>query len=220
MGGTSALADLPAERVELSDAGLVLACRQGDECAWEVLVRRYQRLVYSVPRRAGLAEDLAADVHQQVFASLLEHLDGIEQPERIGAWLVTTARRETWRVGRRQAAERASRAADPNGAGPSGPSGVCTAMLEIADGHPPADEVLVRLEDPQRVRTAMATLDEPCRELLTLLYYRPDPLPYKDVAAQLGRPVGSIGPTRARCLEKLRRALDRLEPAGIEAGVY
>ncbi len=90
--------------IEPSDESLLLACRSGDAMAWETLLRRYQRLVYSVPRRAGLGNDLAADVFQQVFAKLVEQVERIEQPARIGAWLVTTARRESWRVSRQEAA--------------------------------------------------------------------------------------------------------------------
>lgn len=83
-----------------TDEELVRACREGDESAWEAVVRRYQRLVYSVPRQAGLAEDAAADVFQKVFAGLFEHLDDLSQPERLSAWLVTLAMRETLRTAR------------------------------------------------------------------------------------------------------------------------
>lgn len=189
-----------------SDADLVLACRRGDEAAWELLVRRYQRLVYSIPRRAGLGEDLAAEVFQQVFVILVERLERIEQPERIGAWLATTARRETGRVGRAEAAARAATA----GAG-AGARDDAAAPLELPDDAPLADEVLLRLEEQHRVRAAVASLDERCRVLLTLLFYRREPPPYSEVAATLGTPEGSIGPTRARCLQKLRQVLERLE---------
>src|SRR6185369_17971886 len=88
----------PGESMNLSDEALVLACRRGDETAWEALIERFQRLIYSIPRRAGLDEDAAADVFQNIFANLVERLDRIEQPDRIHAWLVTTAKRETWRA--------------------------------------------------------------------------------------------------------------------------
>jgi RNA polymerase sigma factor (sigma-70 family) len=70
------------------------ACRRGDEAAWEALVERYQRLIYTIPRRAGLDKDQAAEVFQEVFTTLFEKLETIEQPERLQAWLVTTARRK------------------------------------------------------------------------------------------------------------------------------
>ncbi|MDQ3820006.1 MAG: sigma-70 family RNA polymerase sigma factor, partial [Acidobacteriota bacterium] len=81
--------------MERSDRDLVQACRRGDETAWEALVLRYQRLIYTIPRRAGLNEDLAAEVFQEVFATLFEKLDEIESPDRLKAWMVTTAKRKT-----------------------------------------------------------------------------------------------------------------------------
>src|SRR5215210_1787560 len=84
--------------MERTDEQLLLACRRGEEAAWEALVTRYQRLIFTVARRAGLDEDLAAEVFQDVFATLLENIDSIEQPSRLHAWLVTTARRKTWRL--------------------------------------------------------------------------------------------------------------------------
>jgi RNA polymerase sigma factor (sigma-70 family) len=182
---------------EQTDEALIAACRRGDAAAWEALIARYQRLVYSIPRRAGLDEDGAADVFQQVFATLLEHLDRIEHPERIAGWLATTARRETWRVSRQERA-RVARAGGEDGA---------ELAATLPDGDPLPDEVLLQLEERHRVHLAVATLDERCRALLTLLFLRPEPPPYAEIAATLGVPEGSIGPTRARCLQKLRRLL-------------
>src|SRR5262245_48265924 len=82
----------------ISDAQLIAACRRGDESSWECLINRYQRLIYAIPRKAGLEDDQAADVFQEVFATLFQKLDDIDEPERLHAWLVTTARRKTWRV--------------------------------------------------------------------------------------------------------------------------
>ncbi|MDQ3702549.1 MAG: sigma-70 family RNA polymerase sigma factor [Chloroflexota bacterium] len=188
--------------IEPSDESLLLACRSGDAMAWETLLRRYQRLVYSVPRRAGLGNDLAAEVFQQVFAKLVEQVERIEQPARIGAWLVTTARRESWRVSRQEAAARAATA---------GSSVSHESLLDLPDDAPLAEEVLVRLEEQHRVRTAVAALDDRCRTLLTHLFFRPEAPPYAEIAAAMGWPEGSIGPTRARCLQKLRRVLERQE---------
>src|SRR5262249_43696447 len=84
--------------MEQSDGALVRACRTGDQAAWEALVRRYQRLVQAIPLRAGLDQDAAADVFQEVFAALVQRLDHIDDPDRLGAWIVTTARRITWRT--------------------------------------------------------------------------------------------------------------------------
>src|ERR1051325_9101416 len=88
--------------MNLTDEALVSACRRGDDSAWGTLITRYQRLIYSIPRRAGLDEFASAEVFQNVFASLVQRLDQIEHPDRIHAWLVTTSRRETWRLVRKQ----------------------------------------------------------------------------------------------------------------------
>src|SRR4030095_15571393 len=81
-----------------SDLQLVLACRRGDQLAWERLIQRYQRLIYAIPLRAGLDEDHAAEIFPDVFTSLLQNLNDIEEPEKLQAWLVTTARRKTLRT--------------------------------------------------------------------------------------------------------------------------
>src|SRR5215212_953884 len=81
-----------------SDLQLVLDCRRGDQLAWEKLIQRYQRLIYTIPLRAGLDKDQAAEIFQDVFTTLFQKLNDIEEPERLQAWLVTTARRKTWRT--------------------------------------------------------------------------------------------------------------------------
>lgn len=176
-----------------SDESLLMACRQGDESAWEALVERYQRLVFSIPLRAGLSSQAAADVFQTVFATLIEQIERIEQPERLGAWLVTTARRETWRVSRKE------RVADH--------ATIDDELLFLSDEQLLPDEVLLRLESQHEVRAAVNLLDQRCRTLIMLLFYRPEPAPYDEIAAILQTTEGGIGPTRARCLQKLRRLL-------------
>jgi RNA polymerase sigma factor (sigma-70 family) len=186
--------------MELSDEALVLACRRGDAGAWEALIQRYQRLIYAIPRRSGLNDDQVADVFQHVFAMLLENLDSIQQPARVGAWLATTARRESWRLGRHESGVTTS--AD-NEDDPDAGALLDTTLLP--------DELLLRLEMQHQVRVAIAALDERCRRLLTLLFYQSEPLAYAEIATALGLPEGSIGPTRARCLKKLRGLLGDIE---------
>jgi RNA polymerase sigma factor (sigma-70 family) len=183
--------------MEASDTHLFLACRRGDESAWEALVNRYQRLVYAIPRRAGLDEDQAAEVFQDVFAILVEKLEEIEQPERLQAWLVTTAKRRTWRVILKA----------KNSAVSMDDDALEKEMDNLTDQSALPDEVLLQLEEQQTIRTAVAALDERCRKLLTMLFYSDVPPPYAEIAAQTGTSEGSIGPTRARCLEKLLRLL-------------
>src|ERR687890_835146 len=144
---------------ELKGGGeqLLAACRRGDEGAWEALVLRYQRLIYAIPRRAGLDEDAAAEIFQDVFTTLLESIETIEQPSRLQAWLVTTAKRKTWR-----------------GVGPARPLRSLSAeegeavgeMYALADEGVPPDEALARLEEQHLVRAALSDLDGRCRTLL------------------------------------------------------
>ena len=182
--------------MELSDKQLLLQCRRGDEAAWEALVRRYQRLIYAIPQRAGLDPDSAGEVFQEVFTTLLQKLDQIEQPERLHAWLVTTARRKTWRaiLQQRGGTQRPVGGDDPE------PD---DELMSLPDNSPLPDEMLAKLEDQHRIRRALGNLDERCRRLLTLLYYEADQPSYAAIAAELGTSEGSIGPTRARCLKKL-----------------
>ena len=188
--------------MEDSDLQLVLACRRGDQLAWEKLIRRYQRLIYAIPRRAGLDEDQAAEIFQDVFTTLFQKLDDIHEPERLQAWLVTTARRKTLRtiskMHLRPGAGAAANADDPK---------------HEAEGIPAEaplpDEQLVILEEQHRVRMALSSLDPRCRKLLQMLFYRQEPASYAEIAAALGIPEGSIGPTRARCLDKLLRLLEK-----------
>jgi RNA polymerase sigma factor (sigma-70 family) len=184
--------------MEPSDEALVLACRSGDASAWERLVDRYQRLVYSIARHAGLDREQSADVFQRVFARLVEHLGQIEQPALIGAWLATTARHEAWRFSRR---ERMARLGSLDSADLAEP---------LADKSLLPEALMLRLEEQHQVRSAVGALDERCRNLLVLLFYRSDSPAYAEIATALGMSEGSIGPTRARCLQKLRRILDDL----------
>ena len=185
---------------ERNDGALLVACRQGDASAWESLVNRYQRLIYAIPRRAGLDDDQCADVFQRTFALLVEHLERIDQPERVRAWLVTTARREAQRM--RQKAARTQPF-------PTAEDEETTEAAETAlpDTAPLPDAAILQLEEQHLVRTALAQLDERCRQLLALLFYRAAPASYEEITAAVGLPAGSIGPTRARCLQKLGRLL-------------
>jgi RNA polymerase sigma factor (sigma-70 family) len=185
--------------MEDSDLQLVLACRRGDQLAWETLIRRYQRLIYTIPLRAGLDEDHAAEIFQDVFTTLFEKLNDIEQPEKLQAWLVTTTRRKTLHeVSKARVRQQSQVNTDesPNVA------------TSIRDEAPLPDEQLLMLEEQHRIRTAVSSLDERCKTLLEMLFYVAEPPSYADVAAFLGIPEGSIGPTRARCLAKLLRMLN------------
>ena len=186
--------------MEDSDLQLVLACRRGDQAAWEKLILRYQRLIYAIPLRAGLNQDEAAEIFQDVFTTLFQKLNDIEEPERLQAWLVTTARRKTWRtISKAPSRPRSDANADV----------LADEAAAIRDEAPLPDEQLLILEEQHRIRTAVSLLDERCRTLLQMLFYRSEPPSYAELAASLRIPEGSIGPTRARCLAKLLRVLKK-----------
>jgi RNA polymerase sigma factor (sigma-70 family) len=186
--------------MEPTEEALVLACRRGDAAAWEALITRYQWLIYAIARRSGLDQDQSTEVLQHVLRTLLEKLHTIEQPARIGSWLMTTAQREAWRLARQS-----------RGAGTLiSYDDVRDEAEEIPDSDLLPDEALVRLEEQHQVRVALAGLDERCRTLLTLLFYRAEPPSYSEIAATLGMSEGSVGPTRARCLQKLLHLLNEM----------
>ena len=193
------LAVLPTFDMQPTDKELLISCRGGDESSWQALVDRYQRLIYAIPRRAGLNEDQASEVFQEVIVTLYEKMNDINEPDRLHAWLVTTARRKTWRLLSKERMTQSTK----SGEGDAGDE-----ALAVVDNALLPDETLVRLEEEHRIRTALADLDPRCRQLLTMLYYQAEPPPYSDVATALGMPEGSIGPTRARCLKKLLKLVD------------
>jgi RNA polymerase sigma factor (sigma-70 family) len=184
-----------------SDADLVARCRQGDATAWQALVMRYQRLVYAIVRRIGDDEHGAADVFQTVFSRLLAHLPRLAEPERLQAWIVTTAKRE--------ALLQRSRARRTESMTRHDAGGEAAADWEPADSAAGPEQALADWQQLQQVRLAMDRLDPRCQTLLGLLFRDDDDrVAYDQVGQQLGIPVGSIGPTRSRCLAKLRRLLD------------
>ncbi len=183
----------------LSDADLWLLCTRGREDAWTALVHRYRRLVYTIPRRAGLDGDACADVFQCCFQRLLEHMHRVQDPSRIRAWLVTTAKRESLRQ-----LERARVRQEVPGP-PGAADGYQGDLLErVPDPSPLPDQLLLALEQQQRLKTAVQRLDDRTRRFVDLVFLQDEPLPYGEIASRLGIAEGSIGPTRARVLNKLR----------------
>lgn len=182
----------------LSPADLLHAAAGGDTQAWQEIVDRYHRLVWSVARGCGLGQTDAADVSQTTWLRLVEHLGRIKQPENLSAWLATTARREAVRVQQRSRREMPSDTATEDD----------TADPAEEGGNPAA--ALLRNEERGRLRVAFARLGERCRLLLRALAVSPEDS-YAELAAALDMPIGSIGPTRSRCLAQLKRLL--AEPA-------
>lgn len=176
-----------------STAELVLQAREGDERAWQLLVDRYARLVWSICRDHRLVEADAADVSQTVWLRLVEHLPVLREPAALPGWLATTARRECLRV-------TATVARRWEQGQPTPPD-----RLELAEEHTvEVDQALLADERAAALRAGFAQLPPACQELLRRLALDPPPS-YKQISVQLGLPVGSIGPNRARCLDRLRR---------------
>lgn len=176
----------------IDDGGDLLArAAQGDQAAWDQLVARYGRLVWSIARSFRLDDATAGDVSQTVWLRLVEHCASIRDPDRLAGWLATTTRREALRVlrnrRRHQPSELPNTAADP------------TAPLP--------DELLLDDELSRTVAVAFRQLPERCRQLLRLLTAVPR-LDYQTISRVTDRPVGSIGPTRARCLQRLRHLME------------
>jgi RNA polymerase sigma factor (sigma-70 family) len=167
---------------------LIRAAGDGDEAAWGAIVDRFSGLVWSTARAHRLAPAEAADVAQTTWLRLVENLDRINDPERLGAWLATTARRECLRHIRLRGREF--------------PTGDDSVFEAPSDDH--AEQRLITRERNTAVRRAFGRISERCQALLRLLA-APDPLSYDEIASALGMPIGAIGPTRARCLDQLRR---------------
>ncbi len=187
-----------------TDAELVGWARAGDAAAWEAIVRRHGGLVRAVAHRRGLDAAGADDVVQEVFLALLRGLDGLANPQGLVRWLLTTAERTAARQAR---SRRRGLGAGPVAADGDEAPGVPEPADEDAPG---AFERLAALEDRHRVRVALESLGQRCRDLLAVLYGRgaAGPPSYDRVAAELGMPRGSIGPTRARCLARLLAILE------------
>lgn len=186
-----------ARGLEKSDASLVKLCRSGDQSAWNELVSRYQRLIYAIPRRAGLTEEQAADVFQEVFLTLLQKIDAIEQPDRIRSWIVTTAKFKTWGTIR----------GDKGLYSPATEEEMDAEMTNLTDSTPLADDLLIELEEQHLIRTALKELEERCRTILSMIYLTDPAASYVEVAAAIGVGETSISPLRSRCLKKLEKVL-------------
>jgi len=190
---------------EPDDATLVARCRSGESAAWTTLVQRYQRLVYAIVRRLGDDEQQAADVFQAVFTRLLHHLPRLEQPDRLRAWIVTTARREAWRLRRQQ--RRFLPLPDDAEAPLSDESASPWAGGAAAQSDPGPEDQWQALQELHRVREAVARLSPACQRLIALMFDSDEPPSYQEAARLLGMPVGSLGPNRGRCLARLRQLL-------------
>ena len=188
-----------ADYLKLSDEELIARCLEKDAEAWEVLVRRYQRLIASVTFKFGLSGTDAPDIFQAVCIALFQNLSGLKDQAKLSSWLITVSVRECWKLRERKRAAEARE---------------ITEWRESGNGHdaePPAvEEDMLALERQHLVRRAVELLPLQCRRLIEFLFYHESPATYAEISRSFGIPIASIGPTRGRCLAKLRTNLKNL----------
>jgi RNA polymerase sigma factor (sigma-70 family) len=174
----------------------VSRCLAGDHTAWSTLLDRYERLIVGVAGRQGLSENQVADVFQNVSLAMLRALEQLRDVDYLAGWLATTTRRESWRELRRQ----------------EGSAGETELLSDTLPGDSPgAEETMARWEEFRALHAALEESGGRCQALLRRLYFTDPAARYEEIAAELGVPVGSIGPTRARCLKKLRERMHLME---------
>lgn len=177
----------------LADSELVGLCLGGDALAWEFLILRYKRLIYSIAVKFRFPPSDCADVFQAVCLKLIEHLQDLKDESKVSAWLITTTTRQCLHI-RSQRMRESSPQED---------------FVEPAAPGETVEEIQVEAQARQNVREAVDHLPERCRQLVGLLYFQAKTPTYEEISQALNIPVPSIGPTRARCLEKLRTVLRR-----------
>ncbi len=177
------------------DTRLVSECLRANEEAWSRLIDKYKALIYSIPIKYGLPPHDAADVFQATCAELLVRLPELREPRALPKWLMQVAHHECYRW-KRQQQRVVSRDAQPD--------------LPEPETPPIAESALQQMQEEQMLREAMNVLSPQCRRLVELLFFETPSRPYAEVASELGLALGSIGFTRQKCIERLRRQLDAL----------
>lgn len=179
-----------------SDAQIINACLDGDEKAWQALVGRYKRLVYSIPVKWGLSPDDSVDIFQAVWLDCFRQLASLRDVERLQPWLV----RVTVRKCHRFSIDRRARGEDA----------ITESESEAIPGGDDPTQLIVELDKEQTLRTAVEKLTPRCKEIITALFFE-DPRPsYQAIASRLGLSENSIGFSRERCLTSLKKILDEL----------
>ncbi|MFN0088513.1 MAG: RNA polymerase sigma factor [Blastocatellia bacterium] len=184
--------------MKFSDMDLITRCLEKDGDAWEALVRRYQRLIVSITVKFGLSAEDTADVFQSVCLILLQQLPHLRNQSKPSSWLITITVRECWKLRER-----------------SGKTGFLDddeweVVAEKSNGAQlMMDEEVLKIERQQMVRQGIESLPAQCRQLIESLFYSDPQVSYEEISKQLNIPVASIGPTRGRCLAKLREILKK-----------
>ncbi|MCC6677926.1 MAG: sigma-70 family RNA polymerase sigma factor [Phycisphaerales bacterium] len=182
----------PGQVSEPVEVGLARRAAAGDRAAWNDLIDCYKRLVYSIPRRYRLPDDVCEDVFQNTFVLLVKELPRLRDPAALTKWLMTTAHRECWRAARKARGT----SLPPELAGP--------------DAAAPPEESMLRWERQHRIHLALEAVGGRCEAMLRAMFLDPARPSYSEIAERLGLALGSIGPVRARCLEKMVKLLEDL----------
>ena len=190
---TPTVSDQPRKKSISSDAYLIAECLKGNEEAWEALINKYKRLIYSIPIKYGASSADAADILQSVYIELFCELSKLQKAESLKSWLMVITSRKCFQWHRQKPLE--------------------FTLENIEEEYPTAIAVsapeIVEAEKEQLLREGIAQLPPRCRELVRLLFYEQPPVPYAEVAQRVGLATGSIGFTRARCLERLHKILSQ-----------
>lgn len=173
------------------DARLIAACLQGSQEAWEALIDKYKRLIYSIPFKFGAGPEDAADVFQSVCIEVFNSLTHLRNAESLRSWLITVTVRQSYRWKKKQSNHVELDAMEP----------------EMAEELAAVPETMLQIQQEQIVREVVDKLPPRCAQLVRLLFFEQPPLPYAEVARRLGLATGSIGFVRGRCLERLRKIL-------------
>lgn len=178
--------------MEQTDEYLVNQCIKGNSRAWACLVKRYRRLIYHFPSKAGLSSEDCDEVFQETLLSFYKQLDRITNLENLSFWISKVAQRSTWK-----AVNRNLKYAD------------LSDNYDVADPSQIPEGDLELKHQQMKMRLALSELNEKCRQLLIALFYESDENDYKKISEELGIAMGSIGPTRNRCLAKFKKILEK-----------
>lgn len=184
------------EATSWTDSRLVRECVGGNDDAWAALIDKYKNLIYSIPLRQGLDRDAAGDVFQRVCILLLEQLPRLKKADALPMWIIRITARESQRWRRQEEA-----------VGAHGDIDVELGRAE--DENPLAEDVLAQIGEEQELRDAVTGLSPRCRQLVGMLFFEDPPRSYSEAAETLGVAGGSVPFLRARCLARLRRALEK-----------
>jgi len=178
---------------------LVKACAKGDSEAWETFLDRYGRLIWSVAQKSGANTTEAQEIFQRTWVAIVEGIGRLKDPQKTHSWVASTTRHQTWQLFDEQ--RRSRRFDSIEAAREAGEESGIDACHE---------QNLLAIEASEAALQALAQLDDRCRELLTHLFLSDPPLDYQEISQRTGLAVGSIGPIRARCLNRLRIAFSEL----------